>query len=210
MGDKRRRRDLSPEDRELWRRVTEGIAPLRRPARKIPAGQQPADAPPPPSAPGAAGGQDGAAKPPRMPPVAPPAPKAATAVRPPGREPGLPALDRKLARRIGRGTRTVDATIDLHGLTQQEAHARLLAFLRSARASGHRLVLVVTGKGEPTPLADWWADGSRGVLRRAVPDWLATPAFRPLVVGYERAHRHRGGEGAIYVQLRRPERERGK
>ena len=71
-------------------------------------------------------------------------------------------------------------------------------------------MLVVTGKGEAEPLADWWAEGSRGVLRRAVPEWLATPAFRPLVVGFERAHRHRGGEGAIYVQLRRSDRERSR
>jgi|FEC22Drversion2_1045045.scaffolds.fasta_scaffold00286_22 DNA-nicking Smr family endonuclease len=209
MGDKRRRHDLSPEDRALWQRVTEGVAPLRRPGRKTPAVPRPDDSPSSPPASGSAGGQDDAAPPPRMLAAGPPAPKPATAVRPPERKPGLPALDRKLARRIGRGTRPVDAIIDLHGLTQQEAHARLLAFLRNARASGHRLVLVVTGKGEPAPFADWWTPGSRGVLRRAVPDWLATPAFRALIVAYERAHRHRGGDGAIYVQLRRPERERG-
>lgn len=209
MGDKRGRRNLSPEDRELWRRVTEDIAPLRRRSGKPPGPKQPAGgAPPEPSA--AAGSQDATPKPPRMPAAPPPAPKAATAIRPPEREPVLPALERKLARRIGRGTRAVDATIDLHGLTQQEAHHRLLAFLKGARAAGCRLVLVVTGKGEAEPLADWWAEGSRGVLRRAVPEWLATPAFRPLVVGFERAHRHRGGEGAIYVQLRRPDRERGR
>lgn len=209
MGDKRRRRDLSPEDRELWRRVTEDVAPLRRPARKMPVPKEPGETLPP-EPPAAARSQDGAPKPPRMPAAPPPAPKAATAIKPPEREPALPALERKLARRIGRGTRAVDATIDLHGLTQQEAHHRLLAFLKGARAAGHRLVLVVTGKGEAEPRADWWAEGNRGVLRRAVPDWLATPAFRPLVVGYERAHQHRGGEGAIYVQLRRLDRERGR
>lgn len=207
MGDKRRRRDLSPEDRELWRRVTEDISPLPRRSGKKPAAKVPAEASPP-DPPAAAGSQDRAPKPPRMPAAPPAVPKTATAVRPP--EPTVPALDRKLTRRIGRGTRAVDATIDLHGLTQQEAHHRLLAFLKGARAAGHRLVLVVTGKGEAEPRADWWAEGNRGVLRRAVPDWLATPAFRPLVVGYERAHQHRGGEGAIYVQLRRLDRERGR
>ncbi|WP_414834278.1 Smr/MutS family protein [Afifella sp. YEN Y35] len=79
-------------------------------------------------------------------------------------------------------------------MTQQRAHDRLLAFLGGAQARGHVLVLVITGKGR--------SEGE-GVLKTMVPRWLAEPAFRELVVAYEHASRHHGGEGALYVRLRR-------
>src|ERR1019366_4885255 len=88
----------------------------------------------------------------------------------------------------------IDARLDLHGLTQSEAHAALLRFLRSAGARDARLVLVITGKGR---------GGEPGVLRRQVPQWLGLPEFRSLVLGFEDAHVTHGGEGALYVRLRR-------
>jgi len=190
------KREPASDDTELWRRVAETVTPLK--GRKTPRREDIAVPP---------------VKPPRV--ASKPAPKkpatsAASlssvkqaASRP---TPPLAGIDRKLTRRIGRGHRPVDAKIDLHGLTQNEAHQRLLSFLQGARARGHRVVLVVTGKGRDTGAADWWEEGTRGVLRRAVPEWLATPPFRLLVVGYEQAHVSKGGEGAIYVQLRRKER----
>lgn len=189
MEDKRRAKGLSLEDRELWRRVTESVTPLR----PVAAPAIPVASPGPP--PGVSAG----------PFAAPPRPPKRQAPPPASPSPALPPLDRRLTRRIGRGTRDVDAVIDLHGLTQREAHGLLLSFLQGARAAGHRLVLVVTGKGGGEE-AVWWDESSRGVLRRAVPDWLATPQFRPLVVGFEQAHRRKGGEGAIYVQVRRADR----
>jgi DNA-nicking Smr family endonuclease len=79
-------------------------------------------------------------------------------------------------------------------LTQNEAYAALLRFLERAQADGRRIALVVTGKDR---------GGERGVLRRQVPLWLELPAFRALVVGFDNAHAGHGGDGALYVRLRR-------
>ena len=91
------------------------------------------------------------------------------------------ALDRVTRRKIAKGRVPIEGKVDLHGLTQREAHGLLLSFLSQARAAGRRHVLVVTGKGSSM--------GSEGILRRAVPQWFATAAFRGLVSGYEDASR---------------------
>ena len=83
-------------------------------------------------------------------------------------------------------------------MTQAEAHAALLRFLYAAQGGGAKLVLVITGKGSPA--------NERGVLRRQVPLWLRLPEFRACVVGFESAHTTHGGEGAIYVRIRRDKR----
>ena len=82
-------------------------------------------------------------------------------------------------------------------MTQAEAHDALLGFLRAGQARGARLVLIIPGKGSG-------AFGGRGVLKRMVPLWLEQPEFRILVAGLERAGLPHGGEGALYVTLRRP------
>jgi len=122
----------------------------------------------------------------------PHAPPRAAAPRSP---PGLEPLDRTLKRRLARGQVAIDDRIDLHGRTQSEAHAALLRFLRAAQAGGARLVLVITGKG-----AQW---GERGVLKRQVPLWLTLPEFRTYVIGFDDAHVGHGGQGALYVRIRR-------
>ena len=109
-------------------------------------------------------------------------------------------LDRRQKQRLARGTETIDGRIDLHGRTQSEAHTVLLGFLRRAQAEGARYVLVITGKGKPNDAG--FSDG-RGVLRRQVPLWLRLPEFRLLVLAVEDAHAAHGGEGALYVRLRR-------
>jgi DNA-nicking Smr family endonuclease len=96
----------------------------------------------------------------------------------------------------------VDARIDLHGLTQSPAHRKLLHFLEAAQADGARMVLVITGKGKPGEPGGYGFQ-ERGVLRRAVPDWLRSAAFQPIVSGFSEAGRRHGGAGAIYVRLRR-------
>ena len=99
-----------------------------------------------------------------------------------------------MKQRVARGKEAIDARLDLHGLTQAQAHSALLRFLHNANARDARLVLVITGKGR----------GSEpGVLRRQVPQWLGLPEFRSLVVGFEDAHIAHGGEGALYVRVRR-------
>lgn len=101
-----------------------------------------------------------------------------------------------MKQRVARGKETIDGRLDLHGLTQSEAHATLLRFLRSASSRGARLVLVITGKGVR-------GEGERGVLKRQVPQWLGLPEFRAFALGFEDAHVAHGGEGALYVQVRR-------
>jgi DNA-nicking Smr family endonuclease len=104
-----------------------------------------------------------------------------------------------MRQRLARGTHELDARLDLHGMTQAHAHGALLHFLRSAQAGDARIVLVITGKGARG--AD--AGAERGVLRRQVPLWLRLPEFRAYVVGFETATATHGGDGALYVRLRR-------
>ncbi|MGY6709949.1 MAG: Smr/MutS family protein [Rhizobiaceae bacterium] len=175
---KDRGRDLNHEDRILWGRVTGSVTPL--PGRERPA--MPAEFP---------AGEDAAEKAPRRKAVASPPPKAPASAGPVS--PG--ALDRVTRRKLAKGRVPIEGKVDLHGLTQREAHGLLLSFLSQARAAGRRHVLVVTGKGSSM--------GSDGILRRAVPQWFATAAFRGLVSGFEDASRGHGGSGALYVRLRR-------
>ena len=90
-------------------------------------------------------------------------------------------------------------------MTQMRAHGALLRFLRRAQSDGAKIVLVVTGKGSGgrSRSGEYDEDRERGVLRRQVPMWLALPEFRLLVVGFDDAHVGHGGEGALYVRLRR-------
>ena len=127
---------------------------------------------------------------------------------PPPRPP-LAGLEPRTRRKLGRGAE-VDARLDLHGLTQQAAHRRLRGFLFEAQAAGHNVVLVITGKGDFARLGDLEPQGvlhgfqeGRGVLKRAVPLWLAEPDLRAVVLGFEAAGRRHGGEGALYVRIRR-------
>ncbi|MGP9820713.1 Smr/MutS family protein [Salinarimonas sp. NSM] len=204
---RRRRRELTEEERLLWRHVVRHVEPL--PGKAIPSDPAPtpavpetATAPPPKVA---------RTRPaPERAPGVPPKPRAPTAApyRPtppaPPPIPPLAKLPRKERTALSRRARRPDATLDLHGMRQGEAHLALHGFLHRAAAQGHAIVLVITGKGAPG------RDGGmaalfeeRGVLRRLVPHWLAEPAIRGLVVGFEPAAHHHGGEGALYVRLRR-------
>jgi DNA-nicking Smr family endonuclease len=115
---------------------------------------------------------------------------AATPVAPPR----LAPIDRRARQKLARGRDAIDARLDLHGRTQAQAYAALARFLRKAHTDGARYVLVVTGKGR---------DPEGGVLRRQVPLWLEQSEFRSLIVGFDTAHTGHGGEGALYVRVRR-------
>ena len=91
----------------------------------------------------------------------------------------------------------------LYALAFSFIAAALLSFLQRAQANGARIVLVVTGKGTGASSLGRDPEFERGVLKRRVPLWLALPEFRPLVVGFEDAHAGHGGQGALYVRLRR-------
>ena len=116
-------------------------------------------------------------------------------------------IDGGTAERMRRGTLEPDARLDLHGYTESDAHRALLLFLRSAQMRGHRLVLVVTGKGRALALDapfDMELNGrSRGILRTAVPRWLTEREFAGLVAERRDAHRRHGGDGALYIYLRK-------
>ncbi len=120
-------------------------------------------------------------------------------------QPPLVELNRKSRSRLARGRTPIDARLDLHGLRQHEAYDVLRSFIWRSHTSGHRTVLVITGKGsrvrDPHPDAPPWAVGS-GILRKAVPGWLAAPDMRAAVLGVEPAHASHGGDGALYVRLR--------
>lgn len=173
----RRRRDLTADERVLWDKVAESVRPLAGRKRK----------------PAVEAGVAAPAKPVKR---AAPAPLA-KAPAPLKKPPPLAPLEPKLARSLKRGA-GVDARLDLHGLYQAEAHARLLRFLKTQQNRGARVVLVITGKG--------MSGGERGVLRRMVPIWLAESALRDVVIGFSEASVAHGGAGALYVRLRR---ERG-
>lgn len=117
-------------------------------------------------------------------------------------------VDGRTAERLRRGTMEPDAQLDLHGFTEAAAHGALITFLRSAQMRGHRLALVVTGKGtrksDPYAPFDLELDArSRGVLKTAVPRWLKEPALAGIVADMREAHRKHGGAGALYVYLRK-------
>jgi DNA-nicking Smr family endonuclease len=173
----RRRRGLTHEERVIWTTFTRAIVPLsKRPVADDDDVEDEQAAPAPVAKASQQRAATSKAAPARGDPPSPP-------------PPSLAPLDRRAKRRVASGRDAIDARFDLHGLTQSEAHGELLHFLRSATARDARLVLVITGKS--------------GVLRRQVPLWLALPEFRAAVIGFETAHISHGGEGALYVRLRR-------
>lgn len=125
-----------------------------------------------------------------------------------GAAPSGRGLDGRTEERLRRGLISPDARLDLHGFTERDAHHALLLFLRSAQTRRHRLVLVVTGKGaRVAPDAPFDMElnyRSRGVLKAVVPRWLREPSFAAIVAGVRSAHVRHGGEGALYIYLRKP------
>lgn len=184
-----RRRDLSDEEHALWAGIARSIKPLR-PAKAT--GRPIAS----PSQENRRDETQQAAPKARAVPLSPKRREPPPAVR----SPPLAPLDRRAKQRVARGRDAIDARIDLHGMTQRQAHAALLRFLHQVQAQDAKVVLVVTGKGVGKADPD---RGERGVLRRQVPLWLELPEFRHFVVGFGEAHASHGGQGAIYVRLRR-------
>ncbi|HEY1796810.1 MAG TPA: Smr/MutS family protein [Stellaceae bacterium] len=170
-----RRHRARAEDTDLWRRAMRDVAPLR---------ERPDFAPPPEK-------QAAPVIVPMLPRMEPPAPAT----------PNLPGLDRfagidrATAERLKRGKLVIEARLDLHGLTQAEAHRALAGFVGGSRANGLRCVLVITGRG---------AVGG-GILRQAVPRWLDEPGLRRHLLAIAPAQSRDGGAGALYLLLRRSE-----
>lgn len=121
--------------------------------------------------------------------------------------PALGTFEPRQSRQISRGHVEIDAVLDLHGLRQDEAHGALKRFLVQSQARGARYVTVITGKGRRVD-RDEWGERERGVLRRVVRAWLEDADFRSLVVSYTTAPRNHGGEGALFVHVRRANKPR--
>ena len=167
---------LTDEDRILWSLVAKSAKPLK--------GKKPLE--------------EETLRPPvdeKMPNAAAIVPPATAASAPPKRQHVTHVLDRPTLEKLSRGKLPIEGRVDLHGMTQSEAHSLLLSFLQRAHGNGVRYVLVITGKG--------FSSGGDGVLKRQVPAWLSTPPFRALVSSHDLAARQHGGEGALYIRLRK-------
>lgn len=163
----RRTRTVSAEEAKLWRTAMRNVTPYR-------------SGPPPPEEPPAV--------------IASPQPEPAPILKPP---PPAPAsrpngIDRQTYRQLAKGERTVEAVIDLHGMTLQAAHAALRRFVELQAGTGKRCLLVITGKGGPDRPSK---------LRQEVPLWLET--WSPPVLAVTSAQPKHGGAGALYVLLQR-------
>ena len=173
------RRGLSAEDLRVWRAAAGAAEPLRAHDS------------------GAAAPAPGEAPPPRRPARRAPPPSSSSL---PAGAPPLPAgapggVDARTRQRLRRGQLPIDRRLDLHGMTQREAHGALARALAAAQAAGARCALVVTGKGD--------ISGGTGVLRRAVPRWLGEAPNVARVLDFAEARQRDGGAGALYVLLRR-------
>ncbi len=180
------KRRVTPEELELWRHVAQSVRPIKAKRRAAAVKAETPAAPAPKAK--ATKAPAPVAPPPKLKQPAPAKPHELTH--------GLShGIDRRQAERFRKGKLPLEGKIDLHGRTQQDAHDDLLGFLKRAHGAGKRTVLVVTGKGMTT--------SKTGILRQAVPRWLNEPAFRHLVLAFDYAEPQDGGEGALYVLLKR-------
>jgi DNA-nicking Smr family endonuclease len=104
-------------------------------------------------------------------------------------------LDRGLLRKLRRGALRPTASLDLHGSRAEEARGLLARFLERHRAQGHRVVLIICGRGIHSP-------GGAGVLRAEIGTWLSAGPASLHVLGFTSARPEDGGDGAVYVLLR--------
>jgi DNA-nicking Smr family endonuclease len=176
----RSRRDLSSDDLKIWRHVTRSVNPL--PGFRHPTPDE-----------------DIVAEEPRREKFAEAVivetpPRASPRPTPPLSLGATADMDRRTAQRFKRGDMAVDGRIDLHGMTLDQAHSALTAFIRGAHARGARCVVVVTGKGKAPGI---------GKIRNETPHWLNAAPLRPLILAVSEARHRDGGAGALYVLLKR-------
>jgi DNA-nicking Smr family endonuclease len=168
------KRPLKPDELRVWAKVASTVHPL--PGRAPPKVEPAASEAPSPALP-----------PKKAAPVPPPPPPGKRSKPPPS------DIEPRRKHRLAKERDEIGARIDLHGMTQDRARPALDRFLARAWDEGLRAVLVITGKGV----------SGDGVLRRRVPEWLAEPALRDKIAGISQAHQRHGGDGALYVALKR-------
>jgi DNA-nicking Smr family endonuclease len=158
-------------DGALWREAVRGVTPLR--GRTTPAPPTPRALTAPASV-----EHDETNRPPSAPPLA-----------------RFAGIDRANAERLKRGLHRIEARLDLHGMTQADAHRALVTFIEASRGAGRRCVLVITGRG--------LSPSGSGILKSSVPRWLEEPELRHQILAIASAQPHHGGAGATYLLLRR-------
>lgn len=109
-------------------------------------------------------------------------------------------IDGRTRQRLKQGKIHISARLDLHGYRYDAARTALRHFIAKAAQNNARCVLVVTGKGDID--AQNTAEPARGVIRRALPTWLAEPPLDHLVLETAPAKEKDGGSGAVYLYLR--------
>lgn len=173
---RRRRRGLSPEERSLWNSVARTVIPL--PERQAPPEAPRAEPPEPLPPPGKDRGRHAVP----------------TAVPP--RRSVLEAVDPRRERLVARGRIAIDAVLDLHGMRQEEADRAISAFISRSMGRGHRVLLVITGKGSTE------SEHGRGILRKRFLQGVEAGFFGPGIASVRPAHQRHGGSGAFYLFLR--------
>lgn len=178
-----RRRAVTPDEARIWRSVIRDVTPMPgRSAEDDPPEPEPAAAPvPPPVVQPALQDRE---------PAPPPRPRAPL---PDLKHGAVIGVDKRTAERMKHGDMAIDGRIDLHGMTQDAAHASLLAFIGRSFDAGRRCVLVITGKGR---------EGA-GILRSQVPRWLNQSPLRERILSFSYAKPQHGGDGALYVLVKR-------
>jgi DNA-nicking Smr family endonuclease len=177
-------RGLSAEESAVWEKLASTVTPLhpRRPIKAVVAPPAPVEKPQP------------VAK-------AKPAKVSAPRPAPPTPAPQPPGLDSHWDRKLKAGTLQPELTLDLHGHNLDAAYNRLMSGIAQARAMGVRTILLVTGKPRPVAAAD--RAERRGAIRAKVLDWLAASSHHAAIAAIRRAHQRHGGDGALYIVLRR-------
>ena len=182
------RRPLAPEDAKLWSLVTATVRPIGERRQDL-HDEDLSSAQTVEPAPRTKSNRRPASTPPDSRTETPPPPPKVLAARS-----GSPEdIEPRRRRRISRSREPIGARLDLHGMDQSKAEAAVFNFVRRAHEAGMRAVLIISGKGT---LGD-------GILRRRTPEWLSDPSIRPLIAGFSFADRHHGGDGALYVALKR-------
>lgn len=171
--------DGTDDETALWRLAVQDVVPLLREPASTNGKVPPKRAKP-------AAGETGAVIPMPLPPLR--ARVAATTTQEPARD-----LDKRTRQRLERGEMAIEAVLDLHGHSQEQAYGELVDFITRTHRAGLRCVLVITGKGR----------GGAGVLKARLPQWVDEPPLRPLILRAVPARQNHGGGGAFYVLLRR-------
>ena len=182
MSDKDDKLDRASENSEddLWAYATHDVKPLDKKQHKEPVGGSTTK------------------------PIAPQKPPTSRENKPPPAKQTHPIqnseIDHRTNERLRKGQMPVDGTLDLHGMTQEQAHHALQNFVQNAHNAGKRCLLIITGKGQKNrdPLAS-----KSGVLYNRVPQWLKETPLSALILKSHRAKAQHGGDGALYVLLKR-------